>query len=115
MKVNPNMLKVELGPTALAVEADTETGRDSIAFFCPGCGDVWGRVRRGPRWYAVPRPCAAHADHYRVGGSFFQGYDWTDFKPFLARHPLLAAHEFQVHLAWAERFLPANVQLELEI
>ncbi len=83
----------------------------SIAFFCPHCGDIWGRVVRGPTWYTHSRNCERHVNEYQIGGSFFQNYDWvpgTD--PFLSLHPRLLEHEFRVSMAWAERFPNAQMR-----
>lgn len=38
----------------------------SVAFLCPTCGDLWGRVQLpGRPWHAATIPCAQHG-----GGSF---------------------------------------------
>jgi len=88
-----------------------EEARMSAAFFCSHCGEVWGRAVRGPLWYAIQRPCERHADAYHIGGSFFQNYDWNDFpfKASLMAYPSLAVHEFRCHMAWAEKFLAADL------
>lgn len=115
------MIEVRLHNTPLAL-TQHETGQMSFAFFCPGCGEVWGRVRRGQGWYVVSRWCEEHQSPSTVGGSFFQHFDWwpaAEFtfnertgsaswglREFLRASPLLAAHEFKVHMAWADKVYP---------
>jgi hypothetical protein len=80
--------------------------RMSVALFCPGCGEIWARITRGPTWYASARWCGRSPgceNDYAVPGSFFAvlegGHDVDTFLAF----PAFAAHEFEVQLRWAER------------
>lgn len=42
----------------------------SVAFFCPACGELWGRVQvSGKPWHPACIPCAQHG-----GGSFI--FSW---------------------------------------
>ena len=47
---------------------------DSIAYFCPTCGDVWGRIVAGAYWQLLTVPCEQHvpacvASWYKIPGS----------------------------------------------
>lgn len=78
----------------------------SLAFFCPACGEVWGRLVRGPTWLAVSRPCDHHGTPYAIGGTFFGTYKWwgdeQEMERLLLTFPLLRHHEFWMALHWRE-------------
>jgi hypothetical protein len=98
-------LRIELGPTALSVTEEEVEYLMSFALFCGRCGEVWGRVRRGSAWYCISRRCERHGEEF-VGGSFFQDYAWHhDLDGLFRSSPHLLSHEFEVHMAWAERYL----------
>lgn len=113
------MIEVRLeGRIAGVLASDSrDTGRMSFTFFCPGCGRLWGRISRGAGWYVISRLCEDEASRSEIPGSFFQHYDWwpgSEFgagepglMKFLALHPRLRAHEFRVHMRWAEQFINA--------
>lgn len=88
----------------------------NLHFFCPCCGKVWGKVLRGGELhYVLTRWCEEAGSHWRVGGSFFQDYQWQveELGWFLLRYPSLLRWEFEVHMRWAERFLlPTGVKDE---
>lgn len=45
---------------------DSTPCHHSVAFFCPACGDLWGRVQlTNQPWHPACIPCALHG-----GGSF---------------------------------------------
>lgn len=76
----------------------------SLAYFCPQCGEVWGRavVTRADGvqipFHVVTRECATHspASHIFPGGTF--GLSWD--KDFTASLPdRVIAHDFARHLA----------------
>lgn len=71
---------------------ETDTGpagrsRDffSYIFFCPKCGEIWGRsIVENARFVAVPRPCAEH------GGNevFFSPFHYTHYPTEVIAHDL---------------------------
>ena len=88
--------------------ADLLYYRESFAFFCPECGDVWGRIAaksslgRPLFFRAVPVACARHHDWWNVPGSILanQLEHVIDLLP-----PEALIREFQIHLAYAEKEL----------
>lgn len=58
---------------ALSRWEDSRVNHQNIAYFCPECGDVWGRVfdERVAGWFATTSYCAAHG-----GGSFI--FPWRN-------------------------------------
>jgi hypothetical protein len=87
-------------------EVPASRGDYNVAFFCPLCGRIWGRLQR-PKvrgWLSVTRPCNCRANEgwpHEVPGSFFQSFNWyngTDgMMRILAANPQLARHELNVH------------------
>lgn len=88
-----------------------------IAFFCPSCGEVWGRIviSEGGYWALFNVPCREHRpagvqDWGGVPGSFTQGrleyrYTSTMFTPMcldLVPQEVLK-NEFEVYMQRAER------------
>lgn len=58
-------------------------GNGGLAYFCPSCGEIWGRVLLGlPRWDPVSIPCEAHGKSQWgtafQGGSFLYPLIWWD-------------------------------------
>lgn len=53
---------------------DTTPEPNSEAFFCPQCGDIWGRIVEslGTIHYSITRPCASHGN-----GSFIAPWRTT--------------------------------------
>lgn len=65
----------------------------SIAYFCPGCGEVWGRMlREGKSWHTVTSPCRAHGSTWRVGGLFHHPWQriLDDFPTEVLTHDFLS-------------------------
>jgi len=93
------------GPEILG-DAPGADHRMSQALFCPGCGEVWARVARGPTWYSMAKWCGRQAqceNLYSVPGSFFGIMEGsTDAQAFL-EFPAFLRREFEVQLRWAER------------
>jgi len=86
--------------------SDLRWHRSSTAYFCPECGDIWGRIvaqdsRGKPKAFEVARvACAQHYDHWNVPGSFLVGH----LEYLLGDLPLAALRrELEVHLTYAER------------
>jgi hypothetical protein len=60
----------------------TGSGRGGIAYFCPACGEIWGRVELGSLDWAVANwpcslPCGTHRA-YACPGSFLRILSWWD-------------------------------------
>lgn len=96
--------------------AETRRGVISMntAFFCPHCGEVWGRVRvaGGKDWLVATRACDREPNAWDarqdVPGSFFNSYQWWGGGPIalqnvLRGNPALVEHEFRVHLQATEK------------
>lgn len=53
--------------------------RDSVSFFCPSCGDIWGRLvfvnskGQQQRFEVVTVACERHPDAWQVPGSLLAG------------------------------------------
>jgi len=65
----------------------------SWAFFCPRCGEIWGRVVRtspaeNQHWLVMQRPCVAHGD-----GQMLVGQDLNRCSQALLQRELLAILE----------------------
>ena len=43
---------------------DLKVNHNNLAYFCPTCGDIWGRVAddRCAGWFPVNVPCAKHGN-----------------------------------------------------
>ncbi len=53
---------------------------ESLAFFCPQCGEIWARIEAADKslpWYAAHQPCPRHGT-----GSLWHSYD-------IGRYPIL--------------------------
>ena len=90
------------------------------AFWCPTCGNRWGRVE-GPNavfdWGLVRHYCLLHPERYvaylahghselRVPGSLIHTpVNFLNLLPLLLTNPLFARHEFFVHNQ-LEAYLP---------
>ena len=62
-----------LGDEILA-RGGISSGGLNYAYFCPACGDIWGKVHMdASRWMAVTIPCRAHGS-----GSFLLPLIWWD-------------------------------------
>ena len=88
--------------------ADLRWNRNSTAYFCPNCGDIWGRLvmheasGRPCEFEAVGVSCESHGDRWNVPGSLLMG----PREALLADLPPLALRrEFLLHLAHAEKEL----------
>lgn len=98
----------------LVVQIDYDPGdhpelrwmREGRAFFCPHCGDVWGRIAvldsagRQMPLYPITVACSQHPDSWNVPGSMLAG-DLGELLPLLPE-PILR-REFEIHLQKAER------------
>lgn len=76
---------------------DTRTAAGHLAFMCPHCGEVWGRVvsdKPDERWLCLHHPCRRHGRDYSVGGSFINS--WLRDISFLP--PKVLAYELDIHL-----------------
>jgi len=53
---------------------DTKVNHQNIAYFCPVCGEIWGRIfdPRLAGWFATTSRCPAHG-----GGSFLPPWRYT--------------------------------------
>lgn len=80
--------------------------RGGVAYFCPVCGSIWGRiVLFGPdgeqREFEVATvACEAHSELWYVPGSFLSGSRCSGYLPYLPDSAL--RREVQVHLKWWE-------------
>lgn len=82
--------------------------RCSYAFFCPHCGEVWGRIVAAnsageqQRFRVREVACAQHADYWNIPGSLL-----TDHLENLLKDlpPEAIVREFEVHLTNAEKEL----------
>ena len=99
-------------------EIDSTRCSQTVVFWCPTCGDVWGRLEvpgssvctlvrhlcflhpEGLLAYP-PNPRLGLLGDIRVPGSFFPSHFhwWESMGGLLLAHPLLALHELEVHLA----------------
>jgi len=82
--------------------------RNSLAYFCPQCGEIWGRVvatnARGEQqlFRIIASSCPRHHDHWGVPGSFLR----ESFEGRLDDLPAEALQrEFQIHLNYFEKQL----------
>jgi len=87
-----------LGSTSRVQTWDGVQPACSVAWFCPTCGEVWGRlvVGKGDDWMSLHAPCAKHpAWSGTVPGSFLRSWNphGIDELP-----DELLAYEFEV--AW---------------
>ena len=75
----------------------------SHAFFCPKCGEIWGRLHheRGAYWQCTYRPCVKHGDGHLSQDWVPASYDVTYFEP--SWPPAAIEYEFQRQLERAER------------
>ena len=82
--------------------------RDSFAFFCPDCGDIWGRIAaknssgKACRFRCMMVACSRHPDHWNIPGSILasQLINMLDILP-----PEALVREFQIHLTHIEKEL----------
>lgn len=78
--------------------------RQSIAFFCPSCGDTWGRLayegRHKAPWRVESVACRKHYDQWNIPGSILSAR-MDELLPLLP--DMAVAREFQLHLAHCER------------
>ncbi len=86
-----------LGSTSRVQTWDGVQSTRSLAYFCPTCGEVWGRlvVGKGDEWVALSAPCAKHpAWRGTVQGSFLRSWNphGLDELP-----DELLAYEFDTH------------------
>lgn len=58
---------------------DTREARNSEAFLCPTCGELWGRIFiPGGKWMAQHVGCARHpGSDYEVGATFIHAWRYT--------------------------------------
>ena len=86
-----------LGSTSRVQTWDGIQPARSLAYFCPTCGEVWGRLVVAPsdEWLALSAPCARHPAWLgTVPGSFLRGWNPTG----LAELPdELLPYEFDIH------------------
>ena len=79
---------------------------NSRAYFCPVCGEIWGRVACDRKtlpllqWTTIEHTCPQHEDHWHPAGTFLPGNDLINLG---VLPPAVIQHEFQVHLAEYER------------
>lgn len=79
-----------LGTGAFFRWDDAQISHRSEAFFCPECGEIWGRVLvEGAAWHAVQIPCERHG-----GGSFI--FPWR--RQFSEFPPAVLSYELAVLL-----------------
>ena len=82
--------------------------RESFAFFCPECGDVWGRIAaknssgKACSFHCMTVACLRHHDYWNIPGSILvnQLVNMLDLLP-----PEALIREFQIHLAHTEKEL----------
>lgn len=73
--------------------SDTDPTSPSLAYICPTCGDLWGRVQvPGQEWLPVKTPCKLHSrDHDNPGSSFI--FPWkkgvADLPPEVLNYEIL--------------------------
>ena len=76
-----------LGHTVIARTTVESQWEPCLAFFCPVCGEIWGRIisESDPtEWWSVSRECEAHSQPgvlgFRVPGSLFYAlrHRWAD-------------------------------------
>ncbi len=79
---------------------------NSRAYFCPVCGEIWGRVACDRKtlpllqWTTIEHTCPQHESHWHPPGTFLPGNDLLNLN---ALPPAVIQHEFQMHLADYER------------
>jgi|SRR3990172_8434599 len=96
-----------LGEVSFDPGSASELGypRGGRAFFCPDCGEVWGRIvlrdSRGQVYFQdIDRvACERHADQWEIPGSLLGGRLGDGFLAYLP--PQALARELVVHLEWA--------------
>ena len=79
-----------------------------MAYFCPHCGEIWGRVVLVDSEGTV-RPfdevfriaCEQHPDQWEIAGSLIGGYRGEELLDYLP--PEALKREFEIHLRELER------------
>lgn len=72
----------------------------SVAYFCPACGEIWGRIVQNreqgvSHFWPVPRACEKHTEAWEVAGSLLD----SDFEAFIPLLPEpLALREAILHI-----------------
>lgn len=88
---------------------------DSLAYFCPVCGDIWARIVASHRWHILTWCCINHspqgvAEWGRVSGSmlnvmnskeFVGRWAWASCIEYLP--PAILHRELMVHINHVER------------
>lgn len=86
--------------------ADTQLlTENNLAFICPRCGEVWGRVTIDgiePEWLPVRRGCVRHPWSDAVGGSFIAPWRTT----FAELPPEVLLYELNIRLDQFEKENP---------
>ena len=76
--------------------------RSGVAYFCPYCGEIWGRLvlvdsaGRTCPFSSVQVACEQHPDQWEVAGSFIGGYRGDGYIDYLPAEAL--RREFLIHL-----------------
>jgi hypothetical protein len=66
-----------LGTSVIPRWSATELLSHSIAYLCPVCGELWGRVWiEGAEWVPIRSGCPKHPWPSRPGGSFIPPWDF---------------------------------------
>lgn len=84
--------------------SDLRWQRSSLAYFCPKCGDVWGRLAmsdsRGVQqsFLCVHVSCEKHSSDWHVPGTLLVDHAERLFEDF---PPNAVAREFRLHLTHA--------------
>lgn len=89
----------------------------NVLWYCPTCGDPWGRAAGPGCWMATAAPCRAcpgRGTDLSVPGSFLREFEWWSPASAETRRRLLLAsprwleHEFFCHLDETQRRLNQN-------
>jgi len=83
----------------------------SRAFFCPHCGEIWGRVTQAektlsphPKWIVETKPCAEHGD-----GTFLTVFQTAEEFPCGVPPQALLEHDFLALMnLWRQRNAKPN-------